>query len=289
MSEIPSDSQGRVLNSLTLYYTVTYINSSDNKRVNWSHKERVSIVNGTASHSASFHGRDSVRRTVAITFDKSTKHLTATVNDAYMLNVTCVYYEFLVTANAPTFMYGSLASDGSIGGFSVAMGANLNAAGDYQLVTGKWNANDSNNLFEIGNGTGDTNRSTAFSVDDEGNVLAAGDYKAAGERLDYDFISVNSPFQLLYCHARRFGGMIHLSMEIFISSAFVANYRYTVGTIASDYVPRDIEVGTGHSTDSSYNPVGSVTWIANTNGDMQISLQSTAGAYVFLQGFYPYR
>ena len=175
MNEIPSDSQGSVLNSLTFQYRVIYINSSYKyKKTSWSHKERVSIVNGTASHSASFVGGDNVRRTVTITFDKGTKHLTATVNDAYELFVTCVQYEFLTTANAPTFMYGSLAPDGSIGGFSAAMGANLNAAGDYQLVSGKWNANDTNNVFEIGNGTSDSARSNAFSVDKDGVVKAAG-------------------------------------------------------------------------------------------------------------------
>ena len=288
-NKIPTDTTGTTLNRIQIKYEIRATNRAETQAYTITGNKWLTEANSyTASVTREFTG-DGVSRTLTVTYNKQTKTFSATVNASIRLLVECVKYEMLKTANAPSFMYGSLASGGSVGGFSAAMGANLNAAGDYQLVTGKWNANDSNNLFEIGNGTGDTNRSTAFSVDDEGNVLAAGDYKAAGERLDYDFISVNSPFQLLYCHARRFGGMIHLSMEIFISSAFVANYRYTVGTIASDYVPRDIEVGTGHSTDSSYNPAGLVTWIVNTNGDLQISLQSTAGAYAFLQSFYPYR
>lgn len=225
---------------------------------------------------------------LTVVYDPVTRTiLISCANQSYVSYAASVTVEWTVRIRPASLSFGTRYGDR--GAYSSTFGLGLKAERREQVAIGAYNENIYRNIFEVGNGTGDTNRSTAFSVDDEGNVLAAGDYKAAGERLDYDFISVNSPFQLLYCHARRFGGMIHLSMEIFISSAFVANYRYTVGTIASDYVPRDIEVGTGHSTDSSYNPVGLVTWIVNTNGDLQISLQSTAGAYVFLQGFYPYR
>ena len=225
---------------------------------------------------------------LTVVYDPVTRTiLISCANRSYVSYAVSVTVEWTVRIRPASLSFGTRYGDR--GAYSSTFGLGLKAERREQVAIGAYNENIYRNIFEVGNGTGDTNRSTAFSVDDEGNVLAAGDYKAAGERLDYDFISVNSPFQLLYCHARRFGGMIHFSMEIFISSTFVANYRYTVGTIASGYVPRDIEVGTGHSTDNSYNPVGSVTWIANTNGDMQISLQSTAGAYVFLQGFYPYR
>ena len=225
---------------------------------------------------------------LTVVYDPVTRTiLISCANRSYVSYAVSVTVEWTVRIHPASLSFGTRYGDR--GAYSSTFGLGLKAERREQVAIGAYNDNTYRNLFEIGNGTGDTNRANAFSVDDDGNVLAAGDYKAAGERLDYDFISVNSPFQLLYCHARRFGGMIHLSMEIFISSTFAANYRYTVGTIASDYAPRTVEVGTGHSTDSGYNPVGSVTWIANTNGDLQISLQSTAGAYVFLQGFYPYR
>lgn len=291
MHEIPSDSQGSVLNSLTFYYTVIYINSSyENKKKTWSHKERVSIVNGTASHSASFVGGDNVKRTVTITFDKGTKHLTATVNDAYRLEVTCVYYEFLTNANAPTFMYGSLASDGSVGGFSAAMGANLNAAGDYQLVTGKWNANDTNNVFEIGNGTAENARANVFSVDKTGNVKIAREITSDNSDISRSFLSLNQLFEAMMRHVYIFGGLVYFSIEIFINGTYIPNYTYTIGSIAAGYRPLDTQaIGTGHSTDQSANPLGAVTWIAKQSGDLQIILQSGQGPYIFLSGFYRYK
>ena len=170
---IPSDTQGSVLNSLTISWSVTVIDSSTGKKRTRSNTVRVSIVDGVASYTQSFNP-DGQARTISITFTKSTKVVTATVNSAYRIEVSCRYYECLVTANAPSFMYGSLAPGGSVGGFSAAMGANLNAAGDFQLVTGKWNNNDTNNLFEIGNGTGENNRATCFSVGNDGTVTASG-------------------------------------------------------------------------------------------------------------------
>lgn len=171
---IPSDTQGSVLNSLTISWSVTVIDSSTGKKKVRSNTARVSLVNGVASYSQSFNPDGQLARTISITFTNSTKVVTATVNSAYRIEVSCRYYECLVTANAPSFMYGSLASGGSIGGFSAAMGANLNAAGDFQFVTGKWNNNDTNNLFEIGNGTGENNRATCFSVGNDGSVTASG-------------------------------------------------------------------------------------------------------------------
>ena len=49
------------------------------------------------------------------------------------------------------------------------------AIGDYQHVQGKYNTADANKAFIIGNGTADTARSNALTVDWSGNTIIAGD------------------------------------------------------------------------------------------------------------------
>lgn len=58
------------------------------------------------------------------------------------------------------------------GNYSHAEGYNTEASGQYQHVSGKWNIKDTENkyAFIIGNGTTDTNRSNAFTVDWDANL-----------------------------------------------------------------------------------------------------------------------
>ena len=70
---------------------------------------------------------------------------------------------------------------------SVASGDQSHAGGygtiadqDYQTAIGEWNtANNTNNLFVIGNGTGYYGRHDAFTVDNSGNTYANGDVNIA--------------------------------------------------------------------------------------------------------------
>lgn len=75
------------------------------------------------------------------------------------------------------------------GGGSHSEGGGCSAGGDYshaqnylteagyaaQTAIGKYNDNNQNNAFEIGNGSGNNSRSNAFEVDWNGNTTAAGD------------------------------------------------------------------------------------------------------------------
>lgn len=63
---------------------------------------------------------------------------------------------------------------------SVAMGCRTNAGYVDQFVAGKYNSNKSTSIFEIGNGTGDGNRSNAIEVDTYGNTKIAGGIVAGG-------------------------------------------------------------------------------------------------------------
>lgn len=60
------------------------------------------------------------------------------------------------------------------GQYSHAEGRQTHATADYQHVQGKWNAEDNSKAFILGNGTGDSDRRNAMTVDWDGNVDIAG-------------------------------------------------------------------------------------------------------------------
>lgn len=84
------------------------------------------------------------------------------------------------------------------GYYSTASGAESHASGTYtvagyadQTVIGKYNSNQSGNLFEIGNGTSISARSNAFEVSSTGGVYAAGDINiAAGKKYKINGTSI---------------------------------------------------------------------------------------------------
>ena len=71
--------------------------------------------------------------------------------------------------------------------YSVAMGYNTMTNLDCQTVIGQLNKKDSTSIFVIGNGTNDSNRSNAFTVDWDGNTWAAGSITATGSVKGTDF------------------------------------------------------------------------------------------------------
>ena len=88
------------------------------------------------------------------------------------LKIQGMNYTVATTAPGPSFVYGSLADNGSIGGYSAAMGMGMDVAGDFQLAIGKFNDNDPNNAFEIGNGTATSPR-TIMAVSKDGALTVA--------------------------------------------------------------------------------------------------------------------
>jgi len=57
---------------------------------------------------------------------------------------------------------------------SVALGIGTKATGNYQTVIGKYNSDDTQSTFIIGNGTDDDNRSQLFNVNQDGKVITRG-------------------------------------------------------------------------------------------------------------------
>ena len=62
----------------------------------------------------------------------------------------------------------------AFGDYSHAQNCGTTASQDSQTAIGKYNSNNSNTAFEIGNGTDDTHRSNAFVVTWTGNIVSSG-------------------------------------------------------------------------------------------------------------------
>lgn len=71
--------------------------------------------------------------------------------------------------------------------YSIAMGYQTMTNLDCQTVIGQLNKKDSTSIFVIGNGTNDSSRSNAFTVDWNGNTWAAGSITATGSVNGTDF------------------------------------------------------------------------------------------------------
>ena len=59
--------------------------------------------------------------------------------------------------------------------YSVGLGYGLNSARSQQFLIGSYNEVNEHDIFQIGNGTTNVQRNNLFTIDENGNVLAAGD------------------------------------------------------------------------------------------------------------------
>lgn len=97
-----------------------------------------------------------------------------TTSDARYLRLRSITYEGYTPM--PVYDLGTRAlSANNAGAFSTIIGEMLLAAGDRQLVTGKYNIEDTNDDYAliIGNGSDDSNRSNALTVDWNGRIQGA--------------------------------------------------------------------------------------------------------------------
>lgn len=76
------------------------------------------------------------------------------------------------------------------GEFSHASGINTEAGYESQTVIGRYNDNQQNNAFEIGNGESENARSNAFTVDWNGNTTATGALAAKNGQSDAQFMTI---------------------------------------------------------------------------------------------------
>ena len=100
-----------------------------------------------------------------------TKFPSLLMETSYYINSVEQFISFGQRAEASVIGVGSLSSGtkNSVSGqYATALGTGLIARGSNQLVVGQYNKNGINNLFEIGNGTEEDNRSNALTVDSTG-------------------------------------------------------------------------------------------------------------------------
>lgn len=121
---------------------------------------------------------------ISIVYNASTNKVTVTLSAQASSNALSASniimgdgsIKYTETVNAPLMTFGTRAEDGG-GALSSSLGQSLYASGEYQTAIGKFNEQDSNDEFAliVGNGSDDSNRSNALTVDWSGNVEAAGD------------------------------------------------------------------------------------------------------------------
>ena len=170
---MPTDSATFELLRVQIAYWFYFI--VDSHRITYSDTQWITLVNGVGSYTVTKkfgnYAHDH-NRTLTITYDAATKQITASITQAVFFEVFGNAYETNITSPAPAMLFGSLAPGGAIGGYSAVLGGNLNSAGDYQTVLGKWNSSSSNHVLEIGNGTSESARSNAVTVDWDGNIVS---------------------------------------------------------------------------------------------------------------------
>lgn len=139
---------------------------------------------------------------------------------------------------------------------------------DYQTAIGKYNANNSANAFEIGNGTS-SNRSNAFTVAWDGTVTAAGEVKGASVEAS---VTLASGVSATTRTVKRSGNVVTLYIDGLNLAAELANHgSATVATVPSGYRPAYAAYAqlSGWNNGGSYATVG-------TNGSVTVSNQSGA-------------
>lgn len=110
------------------------------------------------------------------------------VKSLYGTNTAEISVRFRIKKKGGIFSFGQRFGDA--GAFSAVFGESLIASGDNQLVLGKYNEEDSQKAFIIGNGSSNTAgtniiRSNSFTIDWDGNIdIASGaKYKINGNNL----------------------------------------------------------------------------------------------------------
>lgn len=226
-----------------------------------------------------------------------TRPSTSTATDA-TYELTFMWSAYIYQA---TMTFGHRRSGKSKGAFSSTFGDDLEAKYRNQFVVGRYNKNESSNLFEVGNGT-DSNRKNAFSVSSLGEITADGRVTCEGVTsvtpvrvASYDigskfFRLLNTPFEPVWVTAYEIlDGLIYFAVEIYINGTFISNHMYSIGSVYSTYRPMHWIAGTGHCTDGNFYPTGLASWVIETDGTVKIMLQATGGPYVYMSGMYKYK
>lgn len=167
------------------------------------------------------------------------------------------------------------------------------ADGVAHTAVGKYNTRNSYNLFSVGNGTSDSNRSDAFTVDEYGNgafagqvqvedVLYANDISATVERISLSrLISVNNAnATLIEGSGVRFGKTVQIYIKWKTKNAITVPVggnitNVLVGTLLFDYLKPIILTAAVSNGDLA----GGAAWYTiHPNGEIYLGAVWTSGA-----------
>lgn len=147
------------------------------------------------------------------------------------------------TVTLPFYRFGEDVAESGCGySFLTGRGTLSTNATWPQLVTGRYNSSDSNALFIVGNGTSDSARLNAFTVDDLGNVEAAGEITGATSKTVITTFSsgwdVYSTDPAAPVTLRRCGKFVDLTGMVKNTTAVTLNAtQVTIFTIPEEYRP----------------------------------------------------
>ena len=123
-----------------------------------------------------------------------------TTSDGRYFRLRSITYEGYTPM--PVYDFGTRAiSANNAGAFSTIIGEMLLAAGDRQLVTGKYNVEDTNDDYAliIGNGADESNRSNALTVDWNGTIKSADGFSSSAEMIQVtDCNDATDPRKIYY-------------------------------------------------------------------------------------------
>lgn len=146
------------------------------------------------------------------------------------------------------------------GSRSHAQNSNTIAGYSSQTVIGKYNKNQSDTAFEIGNGTSSA-RSNALTVDWDGNVEAAGEI--TGATVDVPISVSRSTGTLVSANAYRYGKIVNLQITVYNTASVAAGSNIFVGQInTTKLIPAAVASGSSywgsHSVGGAISATGQI-------------------------------
>lgn len=178
-------------------------------------------------------------------------------------------YQSSAYTKAPAMAFGTRGKNAILAPFSVTIGKDLYANNDNQLSIGRYNLNNDEFAFAIGNGTSDTNRSNAFNVDWDGNTEVMGNLEVNNNQTVTNNLSVGGDETIIggltvngiiTDFSNSYSTIKNLNVETFKLSTRTPVYRkrfyWTAEIGANSGWSR---IGTNASLDG-YTPVGVVSF-----------------------------
>jgi hypothetical protein len=177
---------------------------------------------------------------------------------------------WVVQVELPVFTLGTRDESEGVGGFSATIGEGLIASQRGQTVVGTYNVDDTGDdyVFIAGNGTSDSARSNAFTVDWDGNVKAAG--RVSGTYTDLTITRTANSYvdatYVGYLRAVRKDGMLWFNGNIGFSTAMPSGIGWVeIAKISNWNAPYGV-----YATVAGQQGGGILTVMVTEGGSVQI-------------------